>query len=85
MKFEEISKTCRWRVIAREESVCKACIKQPNNYECSESNCALYQFASCILDEMRGDLHNVIKTLLEQMEDRLDNKKLMTNYIHKII
>ncbi len=85
MKFEKMAETCKWRVISRESYTCKACIKQPNGDECSESNCAPYNFAVVMLNEMREDLHNVVKTLTEQMKDPLNNKKLMAGYIHKII
>jgi len=85
MNFEETASKCEWRVIARNEPTCKACINQPNGIECSENNCALWQFAKAILDEMREDLHNVVKTLTEQMEDKLENKRLMADYIHKMV
>ncbi|TET61110.1 MAG: hypothetical protein E3J47_05750 [Candidatus Stahlbacteria bacterium] len=84
MEFKKIAAVCKWRVIAREDHACKACVQQPNGQECSEDNCAPYQFAKTILNEMREDLHNVVKTLVDQIEDKLNNKKLMTDYISKM-
>lgn len=66
MEFEEIAAVCKWRIIARGDHACKACIQQPNGQECCKDNCAPYQFVKTMRDETREDLHNIVENLVDQ-------------------
>ncbi len=55
MNFEDLASKCKWRVWARGDSHCKACLGQPNGTECKEGNCAPYHFAMAITNQFLLD------------------------------
>lgn len=51
MNFEDLAAKCKWRVWARGENHCKACMGQPNGTHCKEGNCAPYDFGMAIANQ----------------------------------
>lgn len=80
MEFKHIALQCKWRVISRGLSICKACTNQPNGQLCSKNDCAPYQFARIMTNETQVKVHRAIKDLARQLESRLNNNKTMIGY-----
>lgn len=55
MNFEDLASKCKWRISARCEAHCKACMGQPNGTECKKENCAPYYFAVAIANQFLLD------------------------------
>jgi hypothetical protein len=56
MNHKIIARGCPWRVMARNEWMCKALIGQPNCCQCHESNCAGLHIADLLLNEILAKL-----------------------------